>query len=45
MEGIFISRPRGLSYNEDKLSYALEALFQNQGRKSIFCQNLAKSKW
>ena len=35
----FISKPRGLGYkysHEDKLSYALEAFFQNQGRKSIF---------
>jgi hypothetical protein len=39
MEGIFISKPRGLSHkysHKDELSYTLEALFQNQGRKSIF---------
>ena len=38
-EGIFISKPRGLGYKHshgDELSYALEAFFQNQGRKSIF---------
>ena len=38
-EGIFISKPRGLGYkysHEDGLSYALETLFQNQGRKSSF---------
>jgi hypothetical protein len=38
-EGIFISKPKGLGYkyfHEDELSYALESLFQNQGRKSTF---------
>jgi hypothetical protein len=39
IEEIFISKPRGLGYkysHEGELSYALEALFQNQGRNSIF---------
>ena len=47
-EEIFISKPRGLGYkhsHEDELSYALEALFQSQGRKSIFHQNLVESIW
>jgi hypothetical protein len=37
-KGIFISKPKGLGYkcsHENELSYALEALFQNQRRKSL----------
>ena len=45
-EGILILKPRGLGYkysHEDELSYALEDLFQDQERKSIFVKTWLKA--